>query len=161
MANRTKFIRIKIQDDGRILEVPSDVARVSGFIRNSHPSVLMNAKTKGEKSKAADKDDDLLIVQDFSYEIMKKVFEWCEYHKNEPEVLCERDLPMRTDDIPEWDRRFFDTDKSTLFTMIKAANMFDVNGMLVNGSKTLANMLKRRNTDQNTVQPRSSSKESE
>ncbi|GMT17941.1 hypothetical protein PFISCL1PPCAC_9238, partial [Pristionchus fissidentatus] len=48
----------------------------------------------------------------------------------------------RSDDIPEWDKAFFDGPQSMLFELILAANYLDIKQLLDNGCKTVANMIK-------------------
>ncbi|CAF0914131.1 unnamed protein product, partial [Didymodactylos carnosus] len=86
---------------------------------------------------------------------------FCKYHKNdllsipddEDEDDFERDAyePRRSDDISEWDKEFikqFTVEEGTLFDIIMAANYLDIKALLAVGCKTIANMVRGKNSDQ-------------
>jgi S-phase kinase-associated protein 1 len=55
--------------------------------------------------------------------ILKKVIQWCQYHKDDPPVADDAESrERRTDDIPSWDVEFLKVDQGTLFELILAAN---------------------------------------
>lgn len=75
--------------------------------------------------------------------ILRKVIQWCQYHKEDPipaEDVENKD--RRTDDIPSWDVEFLKVDQGTLFEIILAANYLDIRGLLDVSCKTVANMIK-------------------
>jgi len=75
--------------------------------------------------------------------ILKKVIQWCQYHKDDPLPLEEDDnKEKRTDDIPSWDQEFLKVDQGTLFELILAANYLEIKGLLDVTCKTVANMIK-------------------
>lgn len=51
---------------------------------------------------------------------MKKVIEWCEYHKNDPPTSDteETDNRKKATDIDEWDQKFMQVDQEMLFEII-------------------------------------------
>lgn len=76
--------------------------------------------------------------------MLKKVLEYCEYHKDDvaPASEDESDRIKRTTDISEWDQKFLAVDQEMLFEIILAANYLDIRPLLDIGCKTVANMIK-------------------
>ena len=82
---------------------------------------------------------------------LKKVIEWLEHHKEEPEPAEEESDPLRmriSTDISEWDKEFFTVDQPTLQAYILAANYLSIKPLLDIGCKTVANMIKGKTTEQ-------------
>jgi hypothetical protein len=52
--------------------------------------------------------------------VLKKVIEWCEHHKNDPQPAQDDDYDSRkkTTDIEEWDQKFMQVDQEMLFEII-------------------------------------------
>jgi hypothetical protein len=52
--------------------------------------------------------------------VLKKVIEWCEHHKNDPQPAQDDDSDSRkkTTDIEEWDQKFMQVDQEMLFEII-------------------------------------------
>jgi S-phase kinase-associated protein 1 len=58
--------------------------------------------------------------------ILRKVIQWCQYHKDDPAIATDSDSKeRRTDDICSWDVEFLKVDQGTLFELILAANYLD------------------------------------
>lgn len=76
--------------------------------------------------------------------VLKKVIEYCEYHKDDPIPPAEEDSngTKNTADISEWDAKFFQVDQELLFEILLAANYLDIRSLLDVGSKTVANMIR-------------------
>jgi S-phase kinase-associated protein 1 len=51
---------------------------------------------------------------------LKKVIEWCEHHKGDPQPTADDDSDSRkkTTDIEEWDQKFMQVDQEMLFEII-------------------------------------------
>jgi S-phase kinase-associated protein 1 len=62
----------------------------------------------------------------------KKVLEWCEHHRSDPEPLADADDEGRkkTTEISEWDMKFIQVDQEMLFEIILAANYLDIKPLL-------------------------------
>jgi S-phase kinase-associated protein 1 len=82
--------------------------------------------------------------------VLKKVLEWCEYHKNDPAVTEDDDSDSRkkSTDIGEWDQKFMSVDQELLFEIILAANYLDIKPLLDVGCKTVANMIKGKSPEE-------------
>jgi len=53
-------------------------------------------------------------------QVLKKVIEWCEHHKNDPPTAADDDSDSRkkTTEIEEWDQKFMQVDQEMLFEII-------------------------------------------
>ncbi|CAJ0610495.1 unnamed protein product [Cylicocyclus nassatus] len=70
---------------------------------------------------------DPIPICNVSGPIMKKVLQWCTFHKDDPPTTDDSDnREKRTDDIPSWDVEFLKVDQGTLFELILAANYLDI-----------------------------------
>lgn len=69
-----------------------------------------------------------------SSNVLKKVLEWCEHHKKDPEPLPTDydadDSRRRTTEISDWDQKFIQVDQEMLFEIILAANYLDIKPLL-------------------------------
>ncbi len=67
--------------------------------------------------------------------VLDKIIEWLKYHFDDPidENFDDEDInsTKRTDDICEWDQKFFEVDRETLFDLIIAANFLDIKGFKI------------------------------
>jgi S-phase kinase-associated protein 1 len=52
--------------------------------------------------------------------VLRKVFEWCDHHKGDPQPAADDDSDSRkkTTDIEEWDQKFMQVDQEMLFEII-------------------------------------------
>lgn len=124
---------IKLQSsDGDIFETDIQIAKRSGTI-----------KTMLEDCGLDDDEDAVVPLRNVSSDILRRVLQWSEYHKDDP-VPVEDDgsNEKRTDDISAWDADFLKTDQGTLLELILAANYLDIKGLLDVSCKTVANMIK-------------------
>jgi S-phase kinase-associated protein 1 len=82
--------------------------------------------------------------------VLKKVIEWCDYHKNDPPSSDDDDSDSRkkSTDISEWDQKFMAVDQELLFEIILAANYLDIKPLLDVGCKTVANMIKGKSPEE-------------
>jgi S-phase kinase-associated protein 1 len=83
-------------------------------------------------------------------QVLKKVIEWCEHHKNDPPTPADDDSDSRkkTTDIEEWDQKFMQVDQEMLFEIILASNYLDIKPLLDVGCKTVANMIKGKSPEE-------------
>ncbi|KAK4053484.1 hypothetical protein OIV83_001651 [Microbotryomycetes sp. JL201] len=88
--------------------------------------------------------DQPIPLPNVSSNVLKKVLEWCEHHKNDPEPIAEDldDTRRKTTEISDWDSKFIQVDQEMLFEIILAANYLDIKPLLDVGCKTVANMIK-------------------
>ncbi|KAK9466000.1 Skp1 family, dimerization domain-containing protein [Lipomyces arxii] len=116
--------------DGESFTVEKDVAEKSVLIKNMIEDV-------GDASTE-------IPIPNVTANVLKKVLEWCEHHKNDPVTANDDDTEARkkSTDIDEWDQKFMQVDQEMLFEIILAANYLDIKALLEVGCKTVANMIK-------------------
>ncbi|GAA5965148.1 hypothetical protein JCM5350_004047 [Sporobolomyces pararoseus] len=119
-----------VSSDNEEFEVEKDVATRSVLVKNMLEDV-------GES-------DHPIPLPNVSASVLKKVLEWCEHHKKDPEPLAEDidDARRKTTEISDWDSKFIQVDQEMLFEIILAANYLDIKPLLDVGCKTVANMIK-------------------
>ncbi|XP_037039827.1 S-phase kinase-associated protein 1-like [Bradysia coprophila] len=107
-------------------------------------------KTMFDDCRIGDEDDVLVPVQNVRADILQKVLEWANHHKDEAQKAGDGvdTKQKRTDDISEWDANFLKVDQGMLFDLILAANYLDVRGLLDVTCKKVASMIKGKNPDQ-------------
>ncbi|BGP54239.1 hypothetical protein JCM8202v2_001816 [Rhodotorula sphaerocarpa] len=130
MAQQTPS-KVKLStSEGEEFEVEHDVAVRSVLIKNMLEDV-------GESDQA-------IPLPNVSANVLKKVLEWCDHHRKDPEPLAEDqdDTRRKTTEISDWDAKFIQVDQEMLFEIILAANYLDIKPLLDVGCKTVANMIK-------------------
>ncbi|KAF6030588.1 SKP1 [Bugula neritina] len=124
--------------DGEIFEVEVEILKQSIFLRDMFELLGVD-----------DEDEDPLILPNVDAAILKKVIQWCTYHKDDPPPPeDDENKEKRTDDISSWDTEFLKVDQGTLFELILAANYLDIKGLLDVTCKTVANMIKGKTTEE-------------
>ncbi|KAL8287060.1 hypothetical protein RQP46_004066 [Phenoliferia psychrophenolica] len=88
--------------------------------------------------------DNAIPLPNVSANVLRKVLDWCEHHKKDPEPLetDSDDTRKKTTEISDWDQKFIQVDQEMLFEIILAANYLDIKPLLDVGCKTVANMIK-------------------
>lgn len=124
---------IKLQSsDGECFPVDTEIAKQSVTIR----TMLEDLGTEEE-------EDETVPLPNVNAAILKKVIQWCTYHKDDPALPEEEEnKEKRSDDISSWDADFLKVDQGTLFELILAANYLDIKGLLDVTCKSVANMIK-------------------
>ena len=86
-----------------------------------------------------DGDDEVIPLPNVSSDILKKIIQWTEHHKNDPEDDDNQDkVPV---EIPSWDSNFLNTSVQTLVDLNMAANYLDIKGLLALTVRNFANMI--------------------
>ena len=119
--------------DGETFEVDRDVIALSTTLNTMMLDLGLD-NAEGEM--------DAVPLQNVAGPILRKVLQWCQYHKDDPPTSDDDNREKRTDDIPSWDVEFLKVDQGTLFELILAANYLDIKGLLDVTCKTVANMIK-------------------
>ncbi|XP_037039826.1 S-phase kinase-associated protein 1-like [Bradysia coprophila] len=130
---------IRLQSsDGKVFKTKTEIAKTSGTIRN-----LL------EDCQIEDGFDAVIPLKNVSADILQKVLEYAEHHKDDDvSPDDEDDKCRRTDNISQWDADFLKVDQEILFQLVLAANFLDLKGLLNVVCKTLANMLKNKTADE-------------
>lgn len=64
-------------------------------------------------------EEEPIPIPNVNAAILKKVIQWCTYHKDDPPPPADdEDEEKRTDDIGTWDMEFLKVDQGTLFELI-------------------------------------------
>lgn len=132
---------IKLQSsDNEIFECDIAVAKCSATIRTMLDDLGIDENSV----------DEIVPLPNVNSVILKKVIEFCTYHKDDPIPTQEEEenKERRTDDIITWDLDFLKVDQGTLFELILAANYLDIRGLLDVTCKTVANMIKGKSPDE-------------
>merc|ERR1712014_387086 len=118
--------------DGETFPFDGDVASQSVTLRTMLEDLGME-----------EEEDEVVPLPNVNAAILKKVIQWCTYHKDDPPPPeDDENKEKRTDDISSWDSDFLKVDQGTLFELILAANYLDIKGLLDVTCKTVANMIK-------------------
>ncbi|KAJ1351558.1 Skp1- protein [Parelaphostrongylus tenuis] len=130
-AQKSPILKL-VTNDGENFDVPRNVIRLSTTINTMLEVLGLDNET-----------NDPIPIYKVSGPIMKKVLQWCTYHKDDPPSTDDsNNREKRTNDIPTWDVEFLKVDQATLFELILAANYLDIEGLLDVTCKTVANMIK-------------------
>merc|ERR1712111_210696 len=109
--NTLKMPSIQLQSsDGEVFKVDTGIAKQSVTI-----------KTMLEDLGIEEDDEEVVPLPNVNAAILKRVIQWCSYHK---------------------------VDQGTLFELILAANYLDIKGLLDVTCKTVANMIKGKTPDE-------------
>lgn len=132
---------LKLQSaDGILFHVDLDTARCCGVIRTMFDN---DGVTKNY--------EETIPLPRVKGEILKKVLEWCSYHKydNVTHEDYENDSKSIADqEIPAWDVEFLKVDAETLLELLMAANYLEVKGLFREACKITAGMIKGRSPEE-------------
>ncbi|PVU89507.1 hypothetical protein BB561_005308 [Smittium simulii] len=101
--------------------------------------------------------DEPIPISNVSGEVLKKVIEYCEYHKNDEGFSNDPDADTdidnfdgaaSSDNIEPWDEKFMDLDQEMLFELLLASNYLNIKPLLELGCKTVANMMKGKSAEE-------------
>eukprot|EP00090_Calanus_glacialis_P032823 TRINITY_DN54360_c0_g1_i1.p1 TRINITY_DN54360_c0_g1~~TRINITY_DN54360_c0_g1_i1.p1 ORF type:complete len:163 (+),score=71.73 TRINITY_DN54360_c0_g1_i1:38-526(+) len=119
-----------LSNEGEGFELDTEVAKKSEVIKE----MLENCDDSSED----------VPLPTISSDQLRKVVQWLEQHRGD--VVMDRlkgeDRDYNSDNIPEWDKKFFNLSQVELFDLILAANYLDIKDMLDLLAKSVANMMK-------------------
>ena len=102
--------------DGEVFRVDIEIAKQSVTIRTMLEDLGMD-----------EDEEEPVPLPNVNAAILKKVIQWCTYHKDDPPPPeDDENKEKRTDDISSWDSDFLKVDQGTLFELILAANYLDI-----------------------------------
>lgn len=122
----TTTTAIKLQSaDDLVFNVDVDVAKRSNVLKTMIEDLgLSNGET--------------IPVPQIKGDMLKKVIEWCTYHKYDPDEPEDADTEFNEDrdfchrmsfDIPCWDQEFLEMDVNKTLELVMAANYLDIKGL--------------------------------
>ncbi|KAF8987581.1 Skp1 family, dimerization domain-containing protein, partial [Cyathus striatus] len=100
-------------------------------------------------------DDQPIALENVTSDILRKVLEFCEYHRSDPLPSDEEpseqhqwfNSTKRQPDICEWDSNFVAAmDRDTLLDIVLAANSLDIKPLLDAGCKNIADKIRGKTT---------------
>ena len=111
-----------------------------GEVFHVDKTIAMKLKTvKTLLEDLGDEDDEVIPLPNVRSDILKKVIQWAEHHKNDPEDDDNQDkVPV---EIPSWDSNFLNVSVTALVNLNMAANYLDIKGLLALTLRTFANMI--------------------
>ena len=111
-----------------------------GEIFHVDKTIVIKFKTiKTLLEDCGDEDDEVIPLSNVNSDILKRVIQWAEHHKNDPEDNDNQD--MIPAEIPSWDSDFLNVSVTTLLDLNMAANYLDIKGLLALTLRTFANMM--------------------
>lgn len=135
--DRSGAKKVKLSSsDGDTFEVDRDVISASSTIKD----MLDNSQDAY--------DDEPIPLQNVSTNILKRIIQWAQYHRNDQrDNIEDEQKDKRSDDICPWDVDFLKVDQGTLFELLLAANYLGIDGLLDSTCKTVANQIKGKCAD--------------
>ncbi|EDV46760.1 S-phase kinase-associated protein 1 [Drosophila erecta] len=130
---------IKLQSsDGVIFQTTVQAASLSKTI-----------KTLLEIAAVENDEDDIVPLPNVGSFILDKILAWAHHHKDDPQLTSnDEESQGCSDDISPWDANFMNVDRGTLFELILAANYLEITDLMDLSSKTVANMIRGKSTEQ-------------
>ncbi|XP_065193863.1 S-phase kinase-associated protein 1-like [Sycon ciliatum] len=129
-----------VSNDGEVFDVEVKVACQSKVL-----------KTMLQDTGDIADDDEPVPLPPVNGATLRKVIEWCTHYQNENSVEGEDPLDesqRRTIYIDTWAKEFLKVDQKILFELIEAADYLDIKGLLDAACKTVANMIKGKNSEE-------------
>ncbi|KFZ00624.1 hypothetical protein V500_00982 [Pseudogymnoascus sp. VKM F-4518 (FW-2643)] len=92
--------------------------------------------------------DEAVPIPEVTGDVLKKVIEWCEHHKDDPLPEVNPDYRRMIADIEYWDQKFLQVDEKMFFDIIMASNYLDIKPLLDVCCKTVANMIQGKSPEE-------------
>ena len=122
--------------DGQEVEVAEEVAIKSHFIK----SVIDDSGI-----------EDKIPLPNVKLNILKKVLEYCEYHKkdNPPEIEKPLKSPNLADVVCQWDVKYIDIENTEeIFEIVLAANYLHITSLMELACAKIASLIKGKTTEE-------------
>ncbi|KAI1732716.1 hemolysin-III related domain-containing protein [Ditylenchus destructor] len=130
-----------VSKDGQKFEVDLDVIRQSTTLNNMFNELGMDGFN-------ADDVNDPIPLPNINGAMLKKIVEWCIYHKDDPPLTEERECEMRSKPIPHWDAQFLKLDQNAFFELVIAANYLDVPSLSHALNRAIRDMIYDKSADE-------------
>lgn len=79
---------------------------------------------------------------------LRKLLEWCEYHKDDPIITDDPEKSKLPENIPEWDAEYLNIDSKEILALVHATNYLQVSGLFSLLVVKVANMVKKKSPEQ-------------
>lgn len=80
--------------------------------------------------------------------VLAKVLEWCEHHKNTVFNDDDDEDAQKTAPVDEWDKNFLKVDQEMLYEIMLAANYLNIKQLLDSGCKVVAEMIRGKSPEE-------------
>jgi len=127
--------------DGKEFEVDRKVAEMFKVVKD-----MLAALGEG-----AENPDVPVPAQNVRGVILKKIIEWADHHKDDPDTEDEEEQyrDRRTDDIPKWDQEFLaKMTNEQVYETLQACNYLDLKPLLEICCKTVCNWMKGKSVEE-------------
>ncbi|OBA20103.1 E3 ubiquitin ligase SCF complex, Skp subunit [Metschnikowia bicuspidata var. bicuspidata NRRL YB-4993] len=136
----------------KIVIISSDEERFPVDIEAANKSVLiknMIADLKPDLDEGDGDDEDFEIpTPNVRANVLSKVLEWCEHHKNTVFPDDDDEDARKSAPVHSWDRNFLKVDQEMLYEIILAANYLNIRPLLDAGCKIIAEMIKHKSPEE-------------
>ncbi|KAI1726237.1 skp1 family, tetramerization domain-containing protein [Ditylenchus destructor] len=127
--------------DGQTFEVDRDVIRQSTTLNNMFNELGMDGFND-------DDVNDPIPLSSINGEMLKKIVDWCIYHKDDPPWTEEREYEMRSKPVPQWDAQFIKLEQNAFFELVIAANYLDVPSLSHALNRAVRDMIHDKSADE-------------
>ena len=104
------------------------------------------------KNMMTDIGDDIseIPIPNVQSNVLRKVLDYCEHHKNDPLNAAGDDSSNRakSNEISTWDQKYLQVDQEMLFEIIMTANYLDIKSLLEVGTRAVANLIKNKTPEE-------------
>ncbi|GFN97830.1 E3 ubiquitin ligase complex scf subunit sconc [Plakobranchus ocellatus] len=139
-----------MSSDGELFEVDAKVLKLSVLLSPFAENAEEDSNIGG--AEVVSGSDEPIPVANVKASVLKKVIEWCEYHRDDDFPASDDDddenRVKRMDDICAWDAEFLNVEQNLLFEIILAANYLNIKGLLDASCKTVANQIKGKSPEE-------------
>ncbi|KFZ19818.1 hypothetical protein V501_00474 [Pseudogymnoascus sp. VKM F-4519 (FW-2642)] len=132
-STRPKTITL-VSNDEVLIVVERQTAKLSLTLANMLEDLQPDAKV-------------VVPIPNVNGEVLKKIFKWCEHHKDDPPEVIP-DYRRMIADIEYWDQKFLQVDEKMLYDIFMASNYLDIKPLLDVCCKTVANMIQGKSPEE-------------
>ncbi|VDP17634.1 unnamed protein product [Heligmosomoides polygyrus] len=118
--------------DRSVFHIPNDVLHMTTTLNTLITSLHLDSS-------------DPIPLRNVHAAVMRKVLQWCTYHKNDP--WSDED-GVGEGLLSRWDLQFFNEDQATVFELILAANYLGIKSLLDAACKYVAKLLAGKTPEQ-------------
>ncbi|GMR60030.1 hypothetical protein PMAYCL1PPCAC_30225 [Pristionchus mayeri] len=128
-----------VSSDQQEFTVEPKVAKMSKTV-----AALMEVMNMDEEANEEIFENNSIPLPNLTAEVLKRVIEWCEYHKNDSAKKEENDSAKNrrwTGEV-HYGYPMDEKNQKPIFDLLVAANYLDIKGLMDNVAKTIANIIK-------------------
>ena len=128
-------MKLQAGDSEEIIHVEDKVIFQSEFIK----SIALDLKIS----------EDVIPLDQISHSVLLLVIKYLQHHVNTPPMSAKELQEFRVNDhMGDFEKEFFNVDKNTLFSIVKAANFLSCSRLLSCGCKAIALQIRGKSTDE-------------